>query len=93
MNDRQGVSTHSKKREKTDMSKREAKAGSGESARQVAVQQLLLTVPEVARLLRLSEAKIYTMLEDRCPGGIPIKRFGRSLRISLSDLRRWLDQQ
>ena len=90
---RQDGRTQSKKREKTDMRKREAKPGSGEFARQVAVQQLLLTVPEVARLLRLSEAKIYTMLEDRCPGGIPIKRFGRSLRISLSDLRRWLEQQ
>lgn len=73
------------------MSKKEEKPG--ESARQVPVQQLLLTVPDVARLLRLSPAKIYTMLEDRCPGGIPIKRFGKSVRISLSDLRRWLDQQ
>jgi excisionase family DNA binding protein len=76
---------------KKDMRKREEKLG--ESARQTAAQQLLLTVPETARLLRLSEAKVYTMLEDRHPGGIPIKRFGRSLRISLNDLRRWLEQQ
>ena len=75
------------------MGKREEKLAPGESPRQTAVQQLLLTVPETARLLRLSEAKVYTMLEDRCPGGIPIKRFGRSLRISLNDLRRWLEQQ
>ena len=65
----------------------------GEPVRQASLQQLLLTVPEVARLLRLSPAKIYTMLEDRCPGGIPIKRFGKSVRVSLSDLRHWLDQQ
>ena len=74
-----------------NMSKREEKPG--ESPRQMPMQQLLLTVPEVARLLRLSEAKIYTLLENRRPGGIPIKRFGRSLRISLSELRRWLEQQ
>jgi len=73
------------------MSKKEEKPG--ESARQAPLQQLLLTVPEVARALRLSPAKIYTMLEDRCPGGIPIKRFGKSVRVSPSDLRRWLDQQ
>ncbi len=78
---------------KKDMSKREEKPGPGESARQLPMQQLLLTVPEVARLLRLSEAKVYTMLEDRCPNGIPIKRFGRALRISLSELRRWLERQ
>jgi excisionase family DNA binding protein len=81
------------KREKKDMSKRDEKPSSGESNRQTTVQQLLLTVPEVARLLRLSEAKVYTMLEDRCPNGIPIKRFGRALRISFSELRCWLEQQ
>ncbi len=75
------------------MSQKEGKPGSGESPRQAVVQPLLLTVRETARLLRLSEAKVYTMLEDRQPGGIPIKRFGRSLRISLNDLRRWLEQQ
>lgn len=73
------------------MSKKEEKQG--ESGRQASPQQILITVPEVARLLRLSPAKIYTMLEDRCPGGIPIKRFGKSLRISLSELRHWVDQQ
>ena len=53
---------------------------------------LLLTVPEAAQLLKLSTSKVYTMLEDRCPGGIPVKRFGRSVRISPSDLRRWVEQ-
>ena len=43
-----------------------------------AMEPLLLTIPEVARLIRLSESKVYTMLGDRCPGGIPIKRFGRA---------------
>ena len=48
---------------------------------------LLLTVSETARLLRLSESKIYTLLGDRCAGGIPVKRIGRSVRVSISDLR------
>ncbi|HYU71944.1 MAG TPA: helix-turn-helix domain-containing protein [Ktedonobacteraceae bacterium] len=57
------------------------------------IEPLLLTIREVARLLRLSESKIYTMLGDRCPGGIPVKRFGRAVRVSLDDLRRWVEQQ
>lgn len=56
-------------------------------------EPLLLTVGETARLLRLSESKVYTMLGDRCSGGIPVKRFGRSVRISLNDLRRWVEQR
>jgi excisionase family DNA binding protein len=75
------------------MSKKEEKPGSGESPRQTVVPPLLITVRETARLLRLSESKVYTLLEDRHPGGIPIKRFGRALRIGLSDLRHWLEQQ
>jgi len=58
-----------------------------------AMEPLLLTIPEVARLIRLSESKVYTMLGDRCPGGIPIKRFGRAVRVSPSELRRWIEQQ
>lgn len=74
------------------MSKKEEKSGPGESNRQPVAQPLLLTIPEVARLLRLSESKVYTMLADRCPGGIPIKRFGRSVRVYSSDLRHWIEQ-
>jgi excisionase family DNA binding protein len=75
------------------MVQKEEKSGSGESSRQAVVPQLLLTIKETARLLRLSEAKVYSMLEYRHPGGIPIKRFGKSVRVSVSELRRWLDEQ
>ena len=54
------------------------------------VEPLLLTVGEVSRLLRLSSSTVYTLLGDRCPGGIPVMRFGRSVRISLDDLRWWV---
>ena len=75
------------------MSKKGGKPLVAESSRQTLAQQLLLTVPETARLLRLSPSKVYTMLADRCPGGIPVIRFGRSVRVRMSDLRRWVEQQ
>ncbi len=65
----------------------------GKNQKKPSIEPLLLTVGETARLLRLSESKVYTLLGDRCPGGIPVKRFGRSVRISLSDLRRWVEQR
>jgi excisionase family DNA binding protein len=58
-----------------------------------AIEPLLLTIPEVARLLHLSESTVYTLLADRCANGIPIKRFGRALRVSPADLRRWIEQR
>ncbi len=75
------------------MRNHDEKPRSAEAPRQVIAQQLLLTVPEAARLLRLSPSKTYTLLADRCPGGIPIVRFGRSVRIRYSDLRHWVEQQ
>ena len=75
------------------MKNHEEKPRSTEAPRQIIAQQLLLTVPETARLLRLSTSKTYTMLADRCPGGIPIIRFGRSVHIRYSDLRIWVERQ
>jgi excisionase family DNA binding protein len=75
------------------MKNHEEKSRSTEASRQFIAQQLLLTVPETARLLRLSTSKTYTLLSDRCPGGIPIIRFGRSVRIRYADLRRWVERQ
>lgn len=72
------------------MNKKEVKPRSEESTRQAV---LLLTVRETARLLRLSEDKVYSMLAHRHAGGIPIKRFGKAIRISVSELRRWLEEQ
>jgi excisionase family DNA binding protein len=56
-------------------------------------QRLLLTVSEVACLLHMSKSKVYMLLGDRHPDGIPVIRFGRSLRIRPNDLRRWIDEQ
>lgn len=54
------------------------------------VEPILLTIGEVSRLLRLSSSTVYTLLGDRYPGGIPVKRIGRSVRVSLDDLRWWV---
>ena len=62
----------------------------GKNQKKPNAEPLLLTVGEVARLLRLSTSMVYTLLGDRCPGGIPVMRIGRSVRISLDDLRWWV---
>ncbi len=74
------------------MGKKEEKPVSVDQSRQIIAQPLLLTVPEVGRLLHLSPSKVYTLLADRRPGGIPIKRIDHSVRVSLSELRRWVEQ-
>ena len=63
----------------------------GKNQKKPGIEPLLLTVEEVGRLLRLSPSTVYTLLGDRCPGGIPVMRFGRSVRISLGDLRWWIE--
>jgi len=51
---------------------------------------LLLTVPEAARRLRLglttTKALIYS-------GRLPSVRIGRSVRVPLADLKRWVEEQ
>lgn len=75
--------------------KQEGKAESVESTLQTVAQplQLLLTIPEVARALSMSRAKVYTLLGDKSSGGIPVVRIGRSVRVSITDLRCWVEQQ
>jgi excisionase family DNA binding protein len=75
------------------MRKNEDQRRIGESTKQVVTQPLLLTIKQVGRLLNMSPSKIYTILADRYPGGIPVVRIGRSIRIRLNDLRRWVDEQ
>ncbi len=54
------------------------------------VQSILLSIPEVARSLRLSRAKVYQLiaLED-----LPVVRFGRSVRVCRASLERWVQQR
>jgi len=53
-------------------------------------QTLLLTIPQAAKCLGLSRAKVYSLLAQG--GGPPVVRFGRSVRISVASLKAWLQQ-
>ena len=50
----------------------------------------LLTVKEVAKLLRLSPQTLYTMLND---GDIPAIRVGNQWRFDNESLKNWIAQQ
>ena len=51
---------------------------------------LLLSIPEVARSLRLSRAKVYRLIyyED-----LPVLHFGRAARVSVLALQQWVEQR
>ncbi len=52
---------------------------------------LLLTVPQVAKLLGLSRAKVYSLIAQQ--EGPAVIRFGRSVRVSHATLKEWLEQR
>lgn len=58
--------------------------------REQAPQPLLLTMPQAARCLGLSRAKLYALIAQE--GGPPVVRFGRAVRISVASLTSWLRQ-
>jgi excisionase family DNA binding protein len=49
----------------------------------------ILTIPEVARYLKISKSKIYYLVQRR---EIPHVKIGRNVRIKESDLAKWLDK-
>ena len=49
----------------------------------------ILTIPEVARYLKLSKSKVYIMVQR---GLIPHLRIGRNVRIKETDLDKWLEK-
>jgi len=52
---------------------------------------LLLTIPEAAKRLSLSPAKLYELIARK--KGPMVIHIGRSARIATTDLRLWIDQQ
>ena len=54
------------------------------------VQSILMSIPEVARSLRLSRAKVYQLIAVE---GLPIVRFGRAVRVCRSSLEQWVRQR
>ena len=51
--------------------------------------QPLLTIPAVAKMLCVSRPTVYTLIDTE---GLPIIKFGRSVRISPISLQKWLTQ-
>ncbi len=53
------------------------------------VQPLLLTIPQVMECLALGRSKVYELIQKE---GLPVKRFGRAVRIPYAALEQWLEQ-
>lgn len=51
---------------------------------------LLLTIPQVMRLLSLGRTKVYELIEKE---HLPVIRFGRAVRVSSAALQTWLEQR
>jgi excisionase family DNA binding protein len=56
-----------------------------ESASDISIE--LITVPEVARRLKLSKSKVYLLCQR---GEIPAIQFGKSVRVPLHELDTWI---
>ena len=54
-------------------------------------QQLLVTISQAAKLLGISRAMLYSLIAKQ--QGPPVIRLGRSARISMTSLRRWVEEQ
>ena len=54
------------------------------------MDQALLRVEEVARVINMGRAKTAAMIAD---GTIPSFKIGRSRRVHPDQLRRWMDEQ
>jgi len=52
--------------------------------------QLLLTIPQVAKALNLGRTKVYELIWKE---NLPIRKFGRAVRVSKEDLQRWLEER
>ncbi len=57
---------------------------------QFSSQPLLLNIPQVMQMLGLSRSKVHKLIKRE---GLPVMRFGRAVRISLSDLQQWLQER
>lgn len=54
------------------------------------VAPLLLSIPEVARSLRLGRTKVYELIDEE---GLPVVHFGRAVRVSVVALEKWLSER
>ena len=52
--------------------------------------RLLLTIPQTARSLNISRAKLYSLIAKG--EGPPVVHLGRSVRVSTISLRKWVEE-
>lgn len=50
----------------------------------------LLTVPEMAKILKISRSKAYALIKEK---GFPIIKIGKCIRISQKSIFSWLNKQ
>lgn len=50
----------------------------------------LLTVPEMAKMLKISRSKAYELLKEK---GFPVIKIGKCIRISKKSVFSWLNMQ
>ncbi len=60
------------------------------ASEELVVRPLLLTIPQVMRCLGLGRNKVYNLIQKE---GLPVKRFGRAVRVSYADLQRWVEDR
>jgi excisionase family DNA binding protein len=53
------------------------------------MERKLLTVPEVANILKVSEERAYSLARS---GLLPIVKLGRQIRVDEGKLHEWIDQ-
>ena len=56
----------------------------------VTSEVLLLTIPQVMKILRLGRTKIYQLIDKE---DFPVVRFGRAVRVPQASLQEWLKQR
>ena len=54
------------------------------------VEDPILTIPEVARYLKVSKSKVYDLVSKK---EIPHLKIGRNVRIRQADLQVWVEKQ
>ena len=65
------------------------KAETMEDLTRTVAQPLLLSIPDVAASLGLGRSKVYELIAKE---GLPVIRFGRSVRVSAASLQKWVEQ-
>lgn len=61
-----------------------------ERQQEAPTQRLLLRIPEVAKALGLGRTKIYELI---AAGELPVIRVGRAVRVSVTAVQKWVEEQ